>query len=71
MLYEESFLISSTSKIIQREAYDIVQLTGDIGGLMQFVFASAVTILAPFALLSFQADAIKHLCKINLQEYSL
>jgi hypothetical protein len=65
MLYYENFSLEPTSMEVQRTAYDIFDVCGDIGGVIQVFIAVAAFILNPYARLCYEFEAILTLFTIK------
>ena len=64
MFYEE-FSISKKEKQIQREAYNLWDVCGDVGGISQVVATIAMAMILPFSRIDFEIEAIKKLLNFS------
>ena len=61
LLYQTTYMLSNVMMGHEREVESLIQLMGDIGGLIEFLFVIFLAILSPIAEFDFYLKAIKKL----------
>jgi hypothetical protein len=61
----DKFILAETQNNIQREAYNIFDVCGDVGGISQVMISIAAFLLLPISELSFKLETIFMMFQIS------